>query len=146
MDAACESAGHSVVSDFVAPWTEKPARLLCSCNSPGKNTRMSNHPLLQGIFLNQGPNPGLLHCRWILYHLNHQGSPDAARKPRKAVDEACTVLLLLLFELSVHHCLQGTLSLDCCAAKLDSLPTLLTRLGPYFAFSLPDLDLAHDWA
>ena len=30
------------------------------------------HSLLQGIFLTQGSNPGLLHCRWILYHLRHQ--------------------------------------------------------------------------
>ena len=30
--------------------------------------------LLQGIFLTQGLNPGLLHCRWILYQLSHQGS------------------------------------------------------------------------
>ena len=33
------------------------------------------HFLLQGIFLTQGSNPGLLHCRQMLYHLNHQGSP-----------------------------------------------------------------------
>ena len=33
--------------------------------------------LLQGIFLIQGSNPGLLHCRWILCHLSHQGSPRA---------------------------------------------------------------------
>ena len=25
--------------------------------------------------LTQESNPGLLHCRWILYHLNHEGSP-----------------------------------------------------------------------
>ena len=31
--------------------------------------------LLQGIFPTQGSNPGLLHCRWILYQLNHKGSP-----------------------------------------------------------------------
>ena len=31
--------------------------------------------LLQGIFPIRGLNPGLLHCRWILYHLCHQGSP-----------------------------------------------------------------------
>ena len=31
-----------------------------------------------GIFLNQGSNPSLLHCRWILYHLNHQGSTPMA--------------------------------------------------------------------
>ena len=30
--------------------------------------------LLQGIFSTQGSNPGLLHCRQILYHLSHQGS------------------------------------------------------------------------
>ena len=31
--------------------------------------------LLQGIFLIQGLNPGLLHCRQILYRLSYQGSP-----------------------------------------------------------------------
>ena len=31
--------------------------------------------LLQGIFPIQGSNPGLPHCKWILYHLSHQGSP-----------------------------------------------------------------------
>ena len=34
------------------------------------------HGLLQGIFPTQGSNPGLPYCRWILYHLNHQGSPS----------------------------------------------------------------------
>ena len=33
------------------------------------------HSLLQGIFLTQGSKPGLPHCRQILYHLSHQGSP-----------------------------------------------------------------------
>jgi len=32
------------------------------------------HALFQGIFPTQGSNPGLLHCRMILYHLFHQGS------------------------------------------------------------------------
>ena len=44
-------------------------------DSPGKKTRVGCHFLLQGIFPTQGSNPGLLHCRWILYHLGHQGSP-----------------------------------------------------------------------
>ena len=39
---------------------------------------MCCHSLLQGIFLTQGWNPGLLHCRQILYHLSHQGSPIEA--------------------------------------------------------------------
>ena len=37
----------------------------------GKNTGVGCHFLLQGIFLTQGSNPGLLHCRQILYHLSH---------------------------------------------------------------------------
>ena len=44
-------------------------------DSPGKNTRVGSHSLLQGIFSTQGSNPGLPHCRWILYCLSHQGSP-----------------------------------------------------------------------
>ena len=38
-----------------------------------------NHCFLQGTFLIQGLNPGLLHCRRILYHLSHQGSPWHSR-------------------------------------------------------------------
>ena len=36
---------------------------------------VDSHPLLQGIFPTQGLNPGLRHCRQILYQLSHQGSP-----------------------------------------------------------------------
>ena len=32
-------------------------------------------PFSRGIFPNQGSNPDLLHCRWILYQLRHKGSP-----------------------------------------------------------------------
>jgi len=44
-------------------------------DSPDKNTGVGCYALLQGIFPTQGLNPGLPHCRWILYHLSHQGSP-----------------------------------------------------------------------
>ena len=44
-------------------------------NSPGQNTAVGSLSLLQGIFPIQGSNPGFPHCRWILYHLSHQGSP-----------------------------------------------------------------------
>ena len=44
-------------------------------DSPGKNTGVDCHALLQGIFPTQGLNPGLPHCRWILYHLSHHGNP-----------------------------------------------------------------------
>ena len=46
---------------------------------PGKNIGAGCHFLLHGIFLTHRSNPGLLcllHCRWILYQLSHQGSPD----------------------------------------------------------------------
>ena len=36
---------------------------------------MGCHAFLQGIFPTQGSNLGLLHCRQILYHLSHLGSP-----------------------------------------------------------------------
>ena len=39
-------------------------------DSPGKNTGVGCLALLQGIFPNQGLNPGLPHCRWILYCLS----------------------------------------------------------------------------
>ena len=47
---------------------------------PGKNTGVGCHFLLQGIFLTQGPNLSLLHCRQILYHLSHKGNPLSQRQ------------------------------------------------------------------
>ena len=60
------------------PWT-MASQALCPWDSPGKNTAVGCHVLLQGIFPTQGLNPCLLHlllCRWILYCLSHQGSPE----------------------------------------------------------------------
>ena len=52
----------------------KPARLLRPWNSPGENTGVGCHSLFQGIFPTQGWNPGVLHCRRILYvFLSHRG-------------------------------------------------------------------------
>ena len=50
-----------------------PHGLYSSWNSPGKNTGMGSLSLLQGIFPTQGLNPGLPHCRWLVYQLSHQG-------------------------------------------------------------------------
>ena len=58
-------------SDFFWLRGLQPARLLCPWDSPGKNTGVSCHAFLQGIFLTQGSNPSLLclqPCRWILCH------------------------------------------------------------------------------
>ena len=65
---------HSVMSD---PMVCSPPGSSVHGDSPGKNTGVGCHVLLQGIFPTQGLNPDLLHCRWILYHLSHQGSPDS---------------------------------------------------------------------
>ena len=53
----------------------QPTRVLRPWDSPGKNSGVGCHFLLQGIFLTQGSNLGLLHCRQIVYQLSHQGSP-----------------------------------------------------------------------
>ena len=50
----------------------QPTRLPRPWDSPGKNTGVGCH--LQGIFPTQGSNPGLRHCRQMLYPLSHQGS------------------------------------------------------------------------
>ena len=46
-----------------------------SMDSPGKNTGMDYHSLIQGIFPTQGLNPGLLHCRQTLYCLSYKEAP-----------------------------------------------------------------------
>jgi len=53
-----------VTHGLYSPWT-----------SPGQNTGVGILALLQGIFPTQASNPGLLHCRQILYQLSHKGSP-----------------------------------------------------------------------
>ena len=60
-------------------------------DSPGKNTRVGCHALLQGIFPTQGLNPRLPHCRQILYHLSHQGNP-ASSVQFSSVQFTCSVV------------------------------------------------------
>ena len=69
---------------WITQWSEsllvvsnslQPQRLYSSWNSPGQNTGVGSLSLLQGIFPTHASNPGLPHCRWILYQLSHQGSP-----------------------------------------------------------------------
>ena len=70
------SVSHSVMSEPLPHHGLLSASLRCPQNSARKNTGVGSHSLLQGIFLTQGSNTGLLHCRRILYHLNHKGSPS----------------------------------------------------------------------
>ena len=62
------------MSDSLWPHGQWPTKLLCPWNSPDKNTGVGCHSFIQGIFLTQGLNLDLPHCRQILYHLSHQGS------------------------------------------------------------------------
>ena len=64
----------SVMSNSLWLHGLQPTRLFQPCNFPGKNTSVGCHFLLQGIFLTQGLNLGLLHCSHIFYSLSHQGN------------------------------------------------------------------------
>ena len=83
MQTVCVCVSCSVMSDSLWPHGLQPGRLLCPWNSPGKNTGVRCHSLLQGIFLTQGSNLSLPHCWWILYCLSHQGSPASKLRPIK---------------------------------------------------------------
>ena len=71
---ASESESCSVVSNSL--WAHE---LYSPWNSPGQNTEVGSLSLLQGIFPTQGLNPGLPHCRRILYQLSHKGSPTCSK-------------------------------------------------------------------
>ena len=72
--AACQAPlsmgeSRSVMSDSL-----RPHGLYSPWNSPGQNTGVGSLSLFQGIFQTQELNPGLPHCRRILYHLSYKGS------------------------------------------------------------------------
>ena len=69
---------RSGVPDSGRPLGLQPTKLLCPRDSPGKNTGVCSHALLQGIFPTQGWNPHLLcllHWQVNSLLLSHQGSP-----------------------------------------------------------------------
>ena len=70
----CAVLSHSVMSDSLCTHGLSPTDSVHE-DSPGQNTGVDSCSLLQGIFPTQELNPGLPCCRWILYHLSHQGSP-----------------------------------------------------------------------
>ena len=67
---------HSVVSDSWDPMDCSPPSYSVHGDSAGQNTGVGSLSLLQRIFPTQESNPGLPHCRQILYQLSHQGSPN----------------------------------------------------------------------
>ena len=87
--SADKSVSCSFVSDSLQLHGLQPTRLLCPWDSSRKNTGVGCHSLLQGTFLTQGVNLGLLHCRWIIYHLSHQESLSAGNKLPIQADLNC---------------------------------------------------------
>ena len=63
----CVVLSHSVMSNSFDPMDCSQQGSSVHGDSPGKNTGMGCYDLLQGIFPTQGSNPGLPHCRQILY-------------------------------------------------------------------------------
>ena len=80
----CGTESLSGIQLFATPWTSPPGSSVHG-DSPGKNTGVGCHALLQGIFPTQGSNPGLPHCHLILYHLKSGTSPTSKPKKEPAV-------------------------------------------------------------
>ena len=80
MQCESESVSCSKVSDSLRPHGLYPTRLLCPWDSPGKNTGVGCHALLQRIFPTQRSNLGLLHFRQILYHLATRDSQSIIQR------------------------------------------------------------------
>ena len=110
--------------DSLQPLGAQPARLLSSWNSPGKNTGVCSHSLLQGIFLTQGLNMSLLHCRQILYYLSHFHSVQFS-----SVTQSCPPLWdpmnRSMPSLPVHHQLRSSLRLTSIESVMPSSHLIL---------------------
>ena len=123
--------------EFNSLWSHglSPARLLCPRDFSGKNTGVGRHSLLQGIFMTQGLNLVLLHCRQILYCLNYQGSPWWKKWKKKTKNKKPEhIRRCLLFDLTVKpwmpHCVHCHLGLPRLWQPDVLCPSLLQQLSP----------------
>ena len=112
----------TVKSDSLQPQGLEPARLLCSRDSPGKNTGGGCHFLLQGIFPAQGSNLHFLHLlpqQAGSLPLSHLGSPNIQQVPSFPLPNLCPLPSLLHLTLSE----QRKFLSDSLMRNLASLPT-----------------------
>ena len=65
--------GHAAMSDSATPWMVARQASLSMEILQARKLERAAIPSSRGIFPTQGSNPGLPHCRWILYHQSHQG-------------------------------------------------------------------------
>ena len=94
-------------------------------DSPGKNTGLGCHVLIQGIFPTQGLNPGLLHCRQILHHLSHHGSPFPMAEPVQFLVKCDLIHFILPFKLSSGFWSHSDTMLSA-PHSIRTLPTLVS--------------------
>ena len=90
-------------------------------DSPGKNTGVGCHALLQGIFPTQGSNPGLLHRRWILYYLSHQESLSLLQGIFPTQESSLSLLHCrwILYQLTYQGSLGVSLSIEALKPGID---------------------------
>ena len=86
----------------------QPHGLYSLWNSPSQNTGVGSLSLLQGIFPTQESNPGLPHCRQILYQLSHKGSPNPSTYYVRNIQQAGS-----LCAKSFQSCLTLCHPMDC---------------------------------
>ena len=98
---------HSVVSDSVQPYGWEPSRLLCPRDSPGRNTGVGSHALLQGMFPTQELNPRLLMSPAFAGGLFTTGATwDARESPQQPPHSTCQTRSLKLGEAAPFCCPQ----------------------------------------
>ena len=160
-----ESESFSVMSDSLwhhglqSPW-----------DSPGQNTGVGSLSLLQEMFPTQGLNPGLPHCRWILYQLPYKGSSrileyvaypfsSGSSRPRNWTGVSCIAVgfftnWAMREARSIYTCLfkerllraAGMLSVGCIQLQVSSgLLQLQRTTCPRFRFFDSYLSPTTDW-
>ena len=102
------SESRSFVSDSL-----RPHGLHSPWNSSGQNTGVGNLSLFQGIFPTLGLNPGLLHCRQILYQLNYEGMLRTSTNYYHKEDVGHIYNGLLCLSKSLQSCLSLCDPMDC---------------------------------
>ena len=83
-------------------------------DSPGKYTGVGSHSLFQGIFLTQGSNLDLSHCRQVLYHLSDQGSPAINYHIVKVQCGLGSLLTLLCTNQNTYHLTNSSVKWSQC--------------------------------
>ena len=108
------SESHSVVSNSL-----RPQGLYSPWNSPGQNTGVGGLALLQEIFPNQGLNPGLPHCKQILYELSPKGSPKGSNiiTPLKLSSQRSPVISFPLSTSKAFHSVHAQVFLTLLSAS-----------------------------